>query len=115
MNMRRSAAALLLGTIACWSALAALKATASYSTGEDADVLALDESLKVLYVASQSGVLALFRCDGRNLRELARWKLAPCAHSVAVDSGTHVIYFPLENIDGRPILRIARPLDATQK
>lgn len=95
--------------------LSALKTVASYPTGEGPDVLAFDGSLKLLYVASESGVLALFRSDGRSLRAFARWKFAPRAHSVAVDSGTHEAYFPLENIDGRPILRITRPVDTTQK
>jgi YVTN family beta-propeller protein len=95
--------------------LSALKVMASYPTGEGPDVLAFDESLKLLYVASESGVLALFGSDGRSLRELARWKFAPRAHSVAVDSEMHEAYFPLENINGRPILRITRPLDTTQK
>jgi hypothetical protein len=30
----------------------------------------------------------------------------PHAHSVAVDPRTHLLYFPLQDIGGRPVLRI---------
>jgi hypothetical protein len=31
------------------------------------------------------------------------------AHTVSVDPDTHLVYFPLENIGGHPILRIMKP------
>jgi hypothetical protein len=34
----------------------------------------------------------------------------PHAHSVSVDQGTHLVYFPLENVAGKPLLRIMRPV-----
>jgi hypothetical protein len=30
----------------------------------------------------------------------------PHAHTVAVDPNSHLVYFPLENVDGHPLLRI---------
>ena len=33
----------------------------------------------------------------------------PHAHSVAVDPRTHFVYFPLENIEGQPLLRVMAP------
>jgi hypothetical protein len=33
----------------------------------------------------------------------------PHAHTVCVDPETHLVYIPLENIDGHPILRIMKP------
>jgi hypothetical protein len=30
----------------------------------------------------------------------------PHAHTVSVDPRTHLVYLPLQNIDGRPLLRI---------
>ena len=33
----------------------------------------------------------------------------PHAHTVCVDPATHLVYFPLENLDGHPILRIMAP------
>ncbi len=34
----------------------------------------------------------------------------PDAHSVRVDPKTHLVYFPLENVNGRPVLTIMEPL-----
>jgi hypothetical protein len=34
--------------------------------------------------------------------------LAPNAHVVAVDPSTREIYFPLMNVNGKPVLRIMR-------
>jgi hypothetical protein len=33
----------------------------------------------------------------------------PHAHTVCVDPATHLVYLPLENLDGHPILRIMEP------
>jgi len=33
----------------------------------------------------------------------------PHAHTVSVDSDTHLVYFPLQNIEGHPLLRIMEP------
>ena len=47
---------------------------------------------------------------GRSLRKLGQGLLAPHAHTVAVDSKTHLVYFPLESGSaGRPQLRIMAP------
>jgi hypothetical protein len=33
----------------------------------------------------------------------------PHAHTVCIDPGTHLVYFPLQDIDGHPVLRIMEP------
>jgi hypothetical protein len=33
----------------------------------------------------------------------------PHAHTVGVDPETHLVYFPLQNMDGHPLLRIMKP------
>jgi hypothetical protein len=33
----------------------------------------------------------------------------PHAHTVSVDPMTHLVYFPLENVEGHPLLRIMQP------
>jgi hypothetical protein len=33
----------------------------------------------------------------------------PHAHTVCVDPDTHLVYFPLQDVDGHPILRIMEP------
>ena len=81
--------------------------------GDDPDVLAWDAALQRLYVASESGVVSLFVMagDGDSLRTLASLR-APHAHTVAVDPGSHRVYLPLENVGGRPVLRILAPAPA---
>jgi DNA-binding beta-propeller fold protein YncE len=73
----------------------------------DIDVLAFDSSWQRLYAASETGMVAVFGvATDRSVTELARGMLAPHAHTVAVDPTTHRVYFPLENVDGHPVLRI---------
>jgi DNA-binding beta-propeller fold protein YncE len=81
------------------------------TVGGGPDVLDFDPGLRRLYVASESGELTVFAERGRTLTKLGQSKLAPSAHSVAVDPRTHLAYFPLANLDGRPMLRIMRPTD----
>jgi DNA-binding beta-propeller fold protein YncE len=76
---------------------------------DDPDVLAWDPSWRRLYVASESGVLSAFWLDGQTLRLIAEIR-APRAHTVSVDPRTHLVYLPLENINGRPVLRIYEPM-----
>ena len=78
--------------------------------GSDPDVLAFDPALGRLYVAAESGVVAVFEEREETLAQLG-WYRAPGAHSVAVDPGTHRVYLPLANIGGRPLLRVLTPAD----
>lgn len=77
----------------------------------DIDVLAFDADLDRLYAASETGTVVAFdvASDG-TVSELGRGLVAPHAHSVAVDPTTHRVYFPLENVDGHPVLRIMEPI-----
>ena len=90
--------------------LNAMKLLATYQVGEDPDVLAYDPGLRRLYVSAESGKVTVFQRNGSHLASLASFDMAH-AHTVAVDPKTHLVYFPLENVDGRPILRIMRPTD----
>src|SRR5678816_2376029 len=87
------------------------KATATLSVGADPDVLAFDPGLHRLYVSAESGVISIFDERERGLQKVGEGLFGPNAHSVAVDPGTHRVYFPLQNIDGKPVLRIALPSD----
>ncbi len=78
--------------------------------GDDPDVLAFDPSLQRLYVAAESGIVAVFAARQDSLVQLGSYK-APNAHSVAVDPGSHKVYLPLANLDGRPVLRVLLPSD----
>ncbi len=73
------------------------------------DVLAYDPELRRLYVASESGIVAVFELRGSSLVKLGQTKLADRAHSVAVDQATHRVFFPLEDVRGHPVLRVMRP------
>jgi DNA-binding beta-propeller fold protein YncE len=90
--------------------LTRMKVTGSAEVGSSPDVLAFDTSLKRLYVSAESGVVTVFAVRGRSLTKLGQGLLAPHAHTVAVDSTTHLVYFPLESGSaGRPQLRIMAP------
>jgi YVTN family beta-propeller protein len=87
------------------------KATSTFSVGADPDVLAFDTGLQRLYVSAESGIVTIFDEHERGLQKVGEAFFAPNAHTVAVDSRTHKVYFPLPNIGGKPVLRIAVPAD----
>jgi DNA-binding beta-propeller fold protein YncE len=83
-----------------------MKITGTASIGQSPDVLAFDTSLRRLYVSAESGDVAVFAEHAHGLEKLAQEFLAPEAHVVAVDSSTHLVYFPLQT---GPTLRIMKP------
>jgi DNA-binding beta-propeller fold protein YncE len=90
--------------------LGTMKIVETYQVGEDPDVLAFDPGLKRLYVSCESGTVNVFQSLQRSLVLLGSLEI-PHAHTVAVDPTTHLVYLPLENIDGHPLLRIMKPAD----
>lgn len=78
------------------------------TTGDDPDVLAYDSGLQRLYVASESGAVSIFQLSSRNLHLIGTLSM-PHAHTVSVDPQSHYVYFPLQNINGQPLLRIMKP------
>ncbi len=87
------------------------KTIARFDVGQTPDVLAYDTGLSRLYVASESGVVSVFQLEGRGLRKVGEAKLADGAHTVAVDQSTHRVLFPLENVNGKPVLRVMEPTE----
>src|SRR6266566_6711020 len=79
--------------------------------GSDPDVLAFDPYLRRLYVAGESGIVAVFEERDGSLAQLG-WYRAPRAHSVVVDPSTHRVYLPLADMSGHPALRILVPNDS---
>jgi hypothetical protein len=55
-----------------------------------------------LYVSAESGIIAIFDERGRKLEKIGEEFFVPNAHSVAVDSKTDRVYFPLQNVGGDP-------------
>lgn len=83
------------------------KQLAVHHVGDDPDVLAYDAGLKLLYVSAESGTVSVFKDNGRALDAVGHCNM-PHAHSVSVDPKTHLVYFPLENLNGKPVLRIMK-------
>jgi YVTN family beta-propeller protein len=84
-----------------------MRVISTQSVGKNPDLMALDSGWHYLYVASESGVVSVFDEHGRALKKVNEGYVAPGSHSVAADQETHYMYLPLQNVGGRPILRIA--------
>jgi DNA-binding beta-propeller fold protein YncE len=95
------------GTLAVFD-LTTKRVLATHRVGEGPDVLAFDPGLGRLYVSSESGTVSVFKEHGKELVSEGEMVM-PHAHTVCVDPATHLVYFPLENVDGHPILRIMEP------
>jgi len=85
-----------------------MKLLTVHQVGEDPDVLAFDPGLGRLYVSAESGIVTVLEESGRDLRQIGQLHL-PHAHTVSVDPKSHLVYFPLENVDGHPLLRVMQP------
>jgi DNA-binding beta-propeller fold protein YncE/protein-tyrosine-phosphatase len=88
--------------------LRTMKVVQTIKVADGPDVLAWDAGWRRLYVSGEGGALQAFWLDGATLRPAGEVR-APHAHTVSVDPRTHKVYLPLENIDGRPVLRIFLP------
>jgi DNA-binding beta-propeller fold protein YncE len=88
--------------------LVSMRVIGTYDVGDTPDVLAWDSAWRRLYVASEGGVLSAFWADGMTLRPAGEYR-APHAHTVGLDSHTHRLYLPLQDIGGRPVLRVIAP------
>ena len=73
------------------------------------DVLALDPVSHRLYAASESGVVSVYDVTGRRLHRTAQAFLHLNAHVVAVDPATNRVYFSLQNVGGKPVMRVMEP------
>ncbi|HEV8593053.1 MAG TPA: hypothetical protein VGQ55_13190 [Pyrinomonadaceae bacterium] len=91
--------------------LTAKKLLAVYPVGDDPDVLAFDMELNRLYVSAESGIITIFDEKNGALETAGKGFYAAKAHSVAVDTTSHQVYLPLEDVKGKPMLRIALPSD----
>lgn len=85
--------------------LTTMQVPATFPIDDHPDVLAFDPGWGRLYVASGAEVVSVFDARAGRVRPLGEYR-ASRAHSVAVDPTTHLVYLPLENVSGRPVLRI---------
>jgi YVTN family beta-propeller protein len=81
-------------------------ALAQFPVAKDPDVLAFDAQRQKLYVAGESGEVSEFSVSGNSVSKSGESFLARNAHVVAVQPNTHEVYFPLMNVNGKPVLRI---------
>lgn len=86
------------------------KVVAHDGVGIGVDVLSVDFALGRLYVASESGIMTVFDISGGLFKKVGQWHIAPNAHVVVADPKTHLVYFPLRSVRGKPTLRIMEPL-----
>lgn len=89
--------------------LRTLAVLATYRVGREPDVLAFDAPRGLLYVASESGVVTVFRLTDGRLRKLGEGFLGDDAHTVSADPATGNAYFPIENWHGHPALIVTAP------
>jgi DNA-binding beta-propeller fold protein YncE len=74
------------------------------------DVLAFDPGRRRLYVSSSTGRMAVFEVAAdRQVTNIGEGFVGPNAHTVSVDPQSHRVYFPLENLRGRAVLRVMEP------
>lgn len=86
--------------------LTKMQVLSTYAVGKDPDVLAFDPGLGRLYVSAESGNVTVFRVEHGNTLTPDGTIFMAHAHTVCVDPETHLVYFPLENVNGHPVLRI---------
>jgi DNA-binding beta-propeller fold protein YncE len=85
--------------------LRTMQVTGMAKVGDDPDVLAFDSAWHRLYVATEAGGLWAYRVRERSL-DVEGVLALPHAHTVSVDTATHLVYLPLQDVGGRPVLRI---------
>jgi hypothetical protein len=78
--------------------------------GADPDVPSFDTGFHRLYVSAATS--QSFDERDRALQKVFVDFFAANAHTVAVDSRTHRVYWPLQSVGGKPVLRITLPTDS---
>ncbi|WER47306.1 YncE family protein [Cupriavidus sp. WKF15] len=82
---------------------------ANFGVGREPDVLGYDADLGQLYVASESGVLSIFKVAATGVTKVGEGFVGSNAHSLTIDPASHEIYLPLKDVDHHPVMRVMRP------
>lgn len=85
----------------------------SDKVGKGPDVLAFDPELHKLYVSAESGEITIFSIEKNEIRKISQGFVAKHAHTISVDPQSHFIYLPLENVGGKPVLRVLQDKEYT--
>ena len=86
------------------------KIIAKDKVGRDPDVLAFDKQKHLLFVSSEIGTVSVFKVEQNKISKNGETFFYSGAHTVSIDQKTHLLFFPLPNVDGKPVLRLMRIL-----
>ena len=74
---------------------------------DDPDVIKFDPGLDRIYAACYSGAISVFHQDDpQHYRKVEDFKVQRAVHSLAVDEGTHRVYTPEQEENGKPAARM---------
>jgi DNA-binding beta-propeller fold protein YncE len=82
---------------------------ANFGVGREPDVLGYDAALGLAYVASESGVLSIFKVSATGVTKIGEGFVGPNAHSLAVDPASHELYLPLKDAAHQSAMRVMKP------
>lgn len=82
---------------------------ANLGVGRQPDVLGYDAALGQVYVASESGVLSIFKVTEMGVAKIAEGFVGTNAHSLAIDPASHEIYLPLKDGGRQSVMRVMKP------
>lgn len=71
------------------------------------DMVIVDNSQNVVLVGCNT-IVSVFDIQGGNIRKINDYTLGKGTHTIALDETTQLIYIPLVESGGRPVLRIAK-------
>ncbi len=78
--------------------------------GRSPDVLDFDKEKHKLVISSESGMVSIFKVDPGKVTKTGESFFYSNAHSVCIDQKNHLVFFPLKNVNGFPVLRIMKLL-----
>ena len=81
----------------------------TFEVSPQPDVIATDETLNLLYIASESGGLSVFSVENGKIFKIKDIFIHKKAHTIAVDQSTHELFFPIESYNGKPTLMVYKP------
>lgn len=79
-----------------------------FPVGTDPDVMSLDFKRGHLVTASESGIVSVFSRTLGKWRKTGEQYVAYRAHTVSIDPETGLVYLPLQDVSGKPVLRIMK-------
>jgi hypothetical protein len=71
------------------------------------DIAVIDHTMHVLFVGCAGGVSA-FDISNGHIRKLGDYILGKNTHTLAVDERTQLLYLPLPDVGGRPVIRVVK-------